>query len=44
MCETLAADTSGIADAIELTSATFSYQWNRQNLATAIDKDIVGAT
>ena len=42
--ETLAADTSGIADADGLTSATFSYQWNRQNLATAVDEDIVGAT
>ena len=31
MGETLTADTSGIADADGLTSATFSYQWVRNN-------------
>ena len=36
--ETLAADTSGIADADELTSVSYSYQW------TADDTDIAGAT
>ena len=42
--ETLTADTSGIADANGLTGATFSYQWNRQSLSTAVAEDIPGAT
>ena len=44
MGETLTAGTSGIADDNGLTGATFSYQWNRQSLSTALDEDIPGAT
>ena len=40
--ETLAADTSGIADADGLDNATFAYQWLRRNGTT--DTDIAGAT
>ena len=40
--ETLAADTSGIADTDGLSNATFSYQWVSNNGTT--DTDITGAT
>ena len=42
--ETLTAGTSGISDADGMTSAKFSYQWIRTDLATFTDEEISGAT
>ena len=42
--ETLTADTSGIADEDGMTDAVLAYQWIRQNLETATEADIQGAT
>ena len=42
--ETISANTSGIQDDDGISSAAFSYQWIRRNLATATDSDIEGAT
>ena len=42
--QTLTATTSGIADEDGMTGAVFTYQWIRQNLATALAEEIDGAT
>ena len=42
--ETLTATTSGIEDDDGMSSAVFAYQWIRQDLATATEADIEGAT
>ena len=42
--QTLTAITSGIDDADGLVNASFSYQWQRQDLGTSAETDIPGAT
>ena len=42
--EELTADTSTIDDADGLVTASFTYQWQRQNLTTSAETDIPGAT
>ena len=42
--QTLTATASGIADEDGMTGAVFTYQWIRQNLATALAEEIDGAT
>ena len=42
--ETLSADISGVDDWNELSGATFSYQWIRNDRTTGTDTDIPGAT